>query len=88
MSDALKSPQSNFAPLSTSARTSWQRTLIRFEEVVYPQVFEKRGISKETAMILWWMADVKSEIEQLCALVADTNALLESCDTEEDSDDV
>lgn len=87
MSDALRTPQSNFKPLSDEARTSWQRTLMRFEEVIYPQVFEKRGISKETGMILWWMADVKSEIEIANSQLADISALLASCDDEEECGD-
>lgn len=51
-------------PLDEVVEESWIEFLNRFDVEIYP-LFEGRGVSKADAMIIWSLARLESEIEDI-----------------------
>lgn len=59
-------------PLLEQTEVHWQNFMRRFDEVVYPQLFEPRGIDKNTALLSWQLSyhmdellEIKQAIKEL-----------------------
>ena len=53
---------------SEDTEVSWIEMLVEFEEKVLP-VFERAGYSKDTALILWSIIQVKSTLNEIADAV-------------------
>lgn len=52
-------------PLNEDVEVSWRIWLDRFDKVIYPILFRDRGISKDTALLVWQNSKIQDEIENL-----------------------
>ncbi len=52
-------------PLDEAAEVSWLLHLDRFEQHIYPAIFEKRGYSKGEALIVWGLSKVETSVDEL-----------------------
>jgi hypothetical protein len=52
-------------PLHEGQEVAWLVFLDRFEQVIYPLLFEKRGYSRGEALIIWTLQQQTESIEEL-----------------------
>lgn len=52
-------------PIHESTEVAWQEALTRFDVEIYPLLFKERGYSKAEAMLVWRLAGLQEEIEDL-----------------------
>lgn len=62
-------------PLHEQVETSWLIHMKRFNEEIYPILFEPFGLTKAEAHIVWEISNLRNEVEQVKAIL------------EEDADD-
>ena len=52
-------------PLSHDTITSWNEFFDRFDQVIYPTIFEPRRISKSDALHFWSNNLLRTDIEEM-----------------------
>jgi hypothetical protein len=56
-------------PLEEETETTWIEFLNRFETEIYPTLFEKRGYSKDYALMFWTLNRFSNDVAELTLLL-------------------
>lgn len=52
-------------PLEEEVEESWLVFLNRFEQEIYPTLFEPRGYTKPDAMIVWTLSRMETTLDEI-----------------------
>ena len=52
-------------PLQEATEQAWLVYLNRFDEYIYPTLFAPRGFTRDTALIVWQLAQIEMSIDEV-----------------------
>ena len=56
-------------PLDEVVEVSWLEFFNRFDQHIYPAIFEPRHIPRETALLLWEISNLRNEVTELLQVI-------------------